>query len=77
MAENEIKKELNEAEEEGVTGGRRIAPFRDGPRVDLASAPAPRPEFAKAPMPGFAPETKETAKKDDVIRPLPFPQDRR
>lgn len=71
MAENEIKKELNEAEEEGVTGGRRIIPCKHGTKEDLARAP-------KAPMSGFAPEITETAKaKDKVVRPLPFPQDRR
>ena len=71
MSENEIKKELTEAEEEGVTGGLGLPPM---PREELR---APHTK-AKAPVDGFAPEIRGTAKdKDNVIRPLPFPQDRR
>ena len=72
MADNENKKELNEAEEEGVTGGRGLAPLL---KEDEMLAPHTK---AKAPMSGFAPEITEAAKaKDKVVRPLPFPQDRR
>ncbi len=65
MAENENRKELSEAEVEGVTGGRGFAPFsdKDGQEDRLVH---------KNPKPA-----KDRKAKDDVIRPLPFPQDRR
>jgi len=67
MSENENKKELDELEIEGVTGGKKLI--------------LPKDDKSKAKKLGriLAQDPDEAAKenKKSVQRPLPFPQDRR